>query len=263
MGMDAQKIKFMMSIQQEIDKLKVIHGADNPVIIQLIKQFHSLSQSEIIKSNSPNNNRDLVPIKIDTEAIRSHLSIRGNNSVDYTFITNKLVKQQLDKDNLRMENSRYEISEKTELERFYDFCANAFYQVEQLINYYYGVKYPEIETLLTHLESLQYTKKEGNVDLIKNCFKRNYKNPEKSIDEITIGSKLFAFRIEFFNVKNDYTGTNIDNLRLVRNEGQHRCEVIKNDIKENKPLFLFFKNNNFNSVKLLIEKVKDKVKENL
>lgn len=265
--MDAQKLKFMMSVQLEIDKLEAKLGSNHQDVIASKALFHTLSQTEIKKRNSEQNKSDccdeLIPIKLDTEIIRGHLSIRGNKSIDYGFINNNTVKEQLDKDNLRMENARFEISGKSELDRFYDFCVNAFYQVEQLINYYYGSKFPLIEDLLKHLESIQYSKFENGVEVKKNCFKRNSFNPEKSIDEITIGSKLFAFRLEFYNVKYDYTGTNLDSLRLVRNEGQHRCEVINNNINENKKLHNFFKNNSFDTVHKLIEKLKITVEDNL
>lgn len=265
--MDAQKLKFMISVQLEIDKLEAKLGSNHQDVIASKALFQKLSQTEIQKKKPENSKSEccdeLIPIKLNTEVIREHLSIRGNKSIDYEFILNKTVKEQLDKDNLRMENARFEISGKSELDRFYDFCVNAFYQVEQLINYYYGTKYPLIENLLIHLESIQYTKYENGIDVKKNSFKRNAFNPEKSIDEITIGSKLFAFRLEFYNVKYDYTGTNLDFLRLVRNEGQHRCEVIKNNINENKKLHNFFKNNSFDTVHKLIDKLKITVKENL
>ncbi|MES2565498.1 MAG: hypothetical protein V4565_01450 [Bacteroidota bacterium] len=264
MSIDPHKLKFMMSVQKEIDNLTLKLGQESPIVIELKNQFEKLTQNEIKKRNdSEMFHQDLIPIKTDTEAIRNHLSIRGNASIDYSFIKNEIVKSQLDKDNLRMENARFEISGKSELDRFYDFCVNAFYQIEQLINYYYGTKYPLIEDLLLHLESLQFPKKENGVEVLKNSFKRNVYKPEKSIDEITIGSKLFAFRLEFFNIKYDFTSINLDSLRLVRNEGQHRCEIIKNNINENKALFNFFKNNSFDTVHILVEKVKNKVKENL
>ncbi len=265
--MDAQKLKFMMSVQLEIDKLEAVLGSNHQDVIASKALFQKLSQTEIQKKKQENSKSEycdeLIPIKLNTEVIREHLSITGNNSIDYKFVLNKTVKDQLDKDNLRMENARLRISKESELDRFYDFCVNAFYQVEQLINYYYGTKFPLIEDLLKHLESIQYTKFENGVEVQKNCFKRNSFNPEKSIDEITIGSKLFAFRLEFYNVKYDYTGTNLDSLRLVRNEGQHRCEVIKNNINENKKLHNFFKNNSFDTVHKLIEKLKFTVEDNL
>jgi hypothetical protein len=166
---------------------------------------------------------------------------------------NKTVKDQLNKDNLRMENARLRISKESELERFYDFCVNAFYQVEQLINYYYGIKYPIFNDLVKHLETISYTDKFGATQYV---FK---KNKENSISEITISSKLNGFTNEFF--KNTNIAVNLSSLRQVRNEGQHRCEIIKNNRLE--PLHKFFKYNTFESVHSLVESLKTKIIENL
>jgi len=255
--MDAQKLKFMMSVQLEIDKLEAKLGSNHQDVIASKALFHTLSQTEIKKRNSEQNKSDccdeLIPIKLDTEIIRGHLSIRGNKSIDYGFINNNTVKEQLEKDNLRMENARFEISGKSELDRFYDFCVNAFYQVEQLINFYYGTKYPKFADLVKHLESIYYTDKLG---AIKYVYKQN---KESSISEITIASKLNAFTNEFF--QNTNTAINLSSLRQVRNEGQHRCEIIKNNKEE--PLHKFFKFNTFETVHSLIETLKNKIIENL
>jgi hypothetical protein len=255
--MDAQKLKFMMSVQLEIDKLEAVLGSNHQDVIASKALFQKLSQTEIQKKKPENSKSEycdeLIPIKLNTEVIREHLSITGNNSIDYKFVLNKTVKDQLDKDNLRMENARLRISKESELDRFYDFCVNAFYQVEQLINYYYGTKYPKFNDLVKHLEAIYYTDKLG---AIKYVFK---KNKENSISEITIASKLNAFTNEFF--QNTNTAINLSSLRQVRNEGQHRCEIIKNNSVE--PLHKFFKFNTFETVHSLIETLKAKIIENL
>jgi hypothetical protein len=252
--MDSQKIKFMISIQNEIDKLQNKLGVDSSIVLDLKKEFAALYQTELDKTSvSSISNQDLLPIKTDTEAIRRHLSLRGNISIDYEFIKNKIVKEQLEKDNLRMENARFEISKKTELDRFYDFSVNAFYQVEQLINYYYGTKYPLFVDLVGHLETIYYEDKQGNK---KYVFKHDKEN---LLSEINIASKLNAFTNEFFQKTN--IAINLSSLRQVRNEGQHRCGIIKNNIEE--PLHKFFKFNTFETVHSLIETLKSKIVENL
>lgn len=68
--MDAHKIKFMMSIQYEIDKKKEELGADNPTVLELKELFQILWQNEINETNLPLlNNLDLLPIKTNTETI--------------------------------------------------------------------------------------------------------------------------------------------------------------------------------------------------
>ena len=119
--MDAQKIKFMLSIQKEIDKLVRTLGAIHPDVIAAKELFEKLSQDEITKSSlSPNDYiEELIPIKKNTVAIREHLEIRANNSIDYSFISDKTeehkqVKIQLLKDNSRMENARLDSTLKNE-----------------------------------------------------------------------------------------------------------------------------------------------------
>ena len=143
--MDAQKLKFMMSVQLEIDKLEAKLGSNHQDVIASKSLFHTLSQTEIKKKNSQQSKSDccdeLIPIKSDTEAIRNHLEIRANVSMDFEFVKNERVKKQLIKDNLKMENSRLDIQIKNDTERFYNFCVEAFYQIEELVNYYFGMKY--------------------------------------------------------------------------------------------------------------------------
>ena len=68
--MDAQKLNFMMSIQNEIDKLSLKIGADHQSVKDLKNQFEKLSQTELKKQdNSSISNIDLLPIKNDTELI--------------------------------------------------------------------------------------------------------------------------------------------------------------------------------------------------
>ena len=54
-----------------------------------------------------------------------------------------------------MENVRHDLKEKDEMKRLYDFCINAFYQIENLINFYYYEKYTNFEDLLGHIESFE------------------------------------------------------------------------------------------------------------
>ena len=119
--MDAQKIKFMLSIQKEIDKLFAKLGATHPDVIAAKTMFEKLSQDEMTKPNSPTTTQhiDLTPIKIDTTIIREQLEIREGSSIDFSFIPDrteehKRVKVQLVKDNLRMENARLDLILKSE-----------------------------------------------------------------------------------------------------------------------------------------------------
>lgn len=71
--MDAQKIKFMMSIQLEIDKLEAKLGANHQDVIASKALFQKLSQTEIQRKNTENKNSkccdELIPILNNTEII--------------------------------------------------------------------------------------------------------------------------------------------------------------------------------------------------
>lgn len=198
-------------------------------------------------SNSKNENASIHEIKKDTSKIIFYLKLNPSCSIDFSFINHKLLRTRLELDNLRMENVRYDLDEKDEMKRLYDFCINAFYQVENLINYYYFEKFPKIEDLLTHLESIEDT-----------SFKRKY---EKDVGDITIATKIYSFTRTYFNFENEkLVGMNIDSLRLIRNEGLHRCTRIKNIENENKRLHQFIKFATFDSVHSIVNSLTFKIK---
>ena len=204
--------------------------------------------SKITISKQVSNSTDkFIQIKKDTSKIINLLNINPAISVDYSFIKHKLLRTRLELDNLRMENIRYDLKETDEMKRLYDFCINAFYQIENLINFYYFEKFPKIDALLTHLENIQDSK-----------FKRK---DEKNIGDIPIYAKIYAFNKTYYT--EDYTGYNIDSLRLIRNEGLHRCSRIKSIENENKRLHDFLKHATFHSVHSLVNSLAEKVKEKL
>jgi hypothetical protein len=210
--------------------------------------FKNDLKSKISISKPLSNSIDtFIEIKKDTSKIINLLNINPSISVDYSFIKHKLLRTRLELDNLRMENIRYDLKETDEMKRLYDFCINAFYQIENLINFYYFEKFPKIEALLSHLENVQDSK-----------FKRK---EEKNIGDIAIYAKIFAFNKTFYT--EDYTGYNIDSLRLIRNEGLHRCSRIKSIENENKRLHDFLKHATFHSVHSLVNLLAEKVKQNL
>ena len=114
-----------------------------------------------LKSRFGNSNMsDSSRVSDDVAFIRSALCIKANNSITYDFITNQRLKDQLIIDNLRMENAAYNLQEK-EIDRFYIFCVNAFYQVENIVNYYFHISYPQIQDLLTVIENNTQNDGEG------------------------------------------------------------------------------------------------------
>ncbi len=177
----------------------------------------------------------------DIAAIRSALEIRAHESITYSFVTeDQRLRDQLIIDNLRMENAALNLKI-PETERFYIFCVNAFYQVENIINYFYHSTFPEIESLLTEIEDATQNE--------KNDFKFRRTGKEQNVGSIHVAHKLNAF----FNTYLPQEGPlkwSIGTLRQVRNEGEHRCDIIRKEKDEKNNLYRFFKSKTFNDVRI-------------
>jgi hypothetical protein len=191
----------------------------------------------------------MIDIKKDTNKVVEYLSIKPECSIDYSFIKkHQLLRTRLEIDNIRMENVRYNLNEKDEMKRLYDFCINAFFQIENLINYFYFEKYPQINDLMDHFEGIPATQ-----------FKRS--KEMKNIGDVSIGVKIFSFNRTYFLKEDEkYLGMDIDNLRKIRNEGLHRCTRIKNIENENIYLHKFLKFATFDSVHSIVNSLALKIK---
>ena len=128
-----------------------------------------------------------------------------------------------------------------EADRFYVFCVNAFYQVENIINYFYDTVFPEVELLLKEIEDA--TRDE------KNDFKFKRTGKEKNVDSIPVFHKLNAF-FNSYLPEDFLLKLSINTLRQVRNEGEHRCDIIRQEKDENNKLYKFFKSKTFNYVRI-------------
>lgn len=211
-----------------------------------------------LKSRFGNSNMsDSSRVSDDVAFIRSALSIKANNSIKYDFITNQRLKDQLIIDNLRMENAAYNLQEK-EIDRFYTFCVNAFYQVENIVNYYFYILYPNIEDLLSVIE--ESTKNDGEEGRFR--FKRSQSNPENNVGDIPVAFKTNALCNLLFP-KDLALKITLGNLRKVRNEGEHRCQVIYNQKDENNKLYQFLEKATFNSIRIILIRLVSTIKKQL
>lgn len=198
----------------------------------------------------------------DVRVIREALGIRANNSISYDFIQgekNQRLRDQLVIDNLRMENAALNLQIEDENERFYVFCVNAFYQIENLVNYYFYSLYPEINSLLDVIEKA--TAGDKNEKTKKDyCFQRTKGKKEyKTVGDIDIVYKLNAVCNILF--PGDSVKITYSQLRKVRNEGAHRCMVIMAEHDESNALYTFFKYNTFNSIRIALIKMVNAIKE--
>lgn len=236
-------------LKSTIDKIVQLSKQNPEFDAELRKRLEITSSANVVSSQ--------MSICDDVHAIRETLEIRANNSISYDFILakgNQRLRDQLLIDNLRMENAALNLKEK-ELERFYSFCANAFYQIENVVNFYFYTQFPNIDNLLSFIENAT------NVDG-KYSFKRNANKEYKSVSDIEITYKLNAICTTLFpddkNIKITYS-----QLRQVRNEGAHRCMVIVEEHDESNALYRFFKYNTFNSIRIVLIKLVGTIKQEI
>lgn len=223
-------------------------------VVQLTKQ-NSEFDNELRKALGMGSSAKSVldrDVSHNIVAIRSYLEIRGDKSINYDFIKEMRLRDQLIIDNLRMENASLNLTEK-ENTRFYAFCVNAFYQVENIINYYYHKTYPQIDALLEEIETRTA---EG-----KYPFKRKGNGIETTVADIPSAYKISAFCHTFF--PDDTINYTLSDLRKVRNEGEHRCDVILNKKDDKELIYRFFKYNSFNSIRIVLIKLVKEVEKQL
>lgn len=186
-------------------------------------------------------------------AIRSALEIRANVSISYSFVKHQRLRDQLIIDNLRMENAALNLQD-PEDGRFYIFCVNAFYQVENIVNYFYHTIFPDIKKLVQEIEdSTKYENNDYN-------YQRNGR--EVTVSSIPIAHKINAFFNSYLPNERSLKWS-IGTLRQVRNEGEHRCDIIRKEKDDNNNLYKFFKSQTFNSLRGELIKFVNAVEEKI
>ena len=219
-------------IKSTVYKIKLL-AEQNPEFYQeMQKLFGKTASASDININSN--------ISSDITAIRSALEIRANASITYSFVKYQRLRDQLIIDNLRMENAALNLQD-SEADRFYVFCVNAFYQVENILNYFYHTVFPEVESLLKEIEDATQDE--------KNDFRFRRTGKEQNVGSIPVAHKLNAFFNSYLPEESSLKWS-IGTLRQVRNEGEHRCDIIRQEKDENNNLYKFFKSKTFNYVRI-------------
>ncbi len=222
-------------------------------IVRLAKEnpeFGEALRKELNVSSSSLDVSERIDKNVD--AIREALEIRANKSISYDFVKHQRLRDQLIVDNLRMENAALNLKEDEKI-RFYNFCVNAFYQIENILNYYYLVSYPKIEDLLTAIEQATLIEKED--------YQYHRSGKEKTVNDIPMASKLNAFCDECMPY--DKIKITLAQLRNVRNEGEHRSIELQNGLDPKDRLSNFFKFNTFNSIRIVLIKLVTVIKEHM
>lgn len=189
----------------------------------------------------------------DVKAIREALEIRATNSITYDFVKQQRLRDQLIIDNLRMENAALNLQQ-NEDERFYTFCVNAFYQLENIINYYFHITFPSIEVLVEVIERFTEQEDKG--------FRYKSDGKEINVGNIPVAHKINAI-CNMLMPEDKTLKWALGTLRQVRNEGAHRCMVIQQEKDESNNLYRFFKRNTFNSVRILLIRVIRAIQSNI
>lgn len=216
--MNPDEIEFLILLKEKIDHIAGRAEVDHEKVSRILGRFLKLSKTHLSVQTPDTQffNDDLKSIKSDTHHIRFAVELLGDCTINYLFIKNARVQNQLIRDNLRMENSRLSNELKTDIERFYSFCTYAFYQIEELVNYYYYNRCLDFESFLQYIKSFHpYVKL----------------NDEKSINEVKSYIKIKCFELEF-KMSELYKYSEIDNIRITRNTESHRCSIIEKEDTE-------------------------------
>lgn len=181
---------------------------------------------EVPTTMDPTPDKRLLEIRDGVNGIGDVLKVQYGEepSISYDFVKDKGTRDQLVIDNIRMENvvSSTLLQEK---DRFMLFCTNAFYQVENLVNYFFQRKCSSVEDFLSFL-----------VEKTKDCsiyFKRD-KDPKKtySIRSVDACHKISAFYKLVYPNENPYNyashGYDTHKLRDIRNMVSHRFVPLSN-----------------------------------
>jgi hypothetical protein len=146
--------------------------------------------------------------------------------INYSFIKEQSVQDQLISDNREMMRFRY--GTRNHSIDFKEYCKYAHFQCETLLNYYFSKKCNTIEEIKRYIKNIN---PEANID------------DRTTISSINFTTKFFTFNKEY-NLETHYL--TIDNIRETRNELSHRSiekdkfliEEYKNNLKAlNLPLY--------------------------
>lgn len=166
-------IQFKNYLYGKIQYLKMIRDKDDSMAIKFIEAYQKLENNDkkIQKRvRQPHIPTQTSSIEIDPHLhnhilnIRAALEIRGDFSIDYSFINEEHWKKQLMSDNLKMENcgirnigddGRFVDSR----DALYDFCRYACFQIELLLNIYFKKTYPNWSNLQSEISRLKADRK--------------------------------------------------------------------------------------------------------
>jgi hypothetical protein len=138
--------------------------------------------------------------------IEQYLSIDGFQVIDYSFIENDRVRNQLICDNIEM--SRHRLGKRTGKVDFEEYCRFATLQIEELLNYFYSVRFNKnLNDIITFIQAK---------------VPENFEVKGSSLGAISLWCKFEAF-MEGTGLKTKGKLYQLGNFLIkLRNEGSHR-----------------------------------------
>lgn len=177
----------------------------------------------------------LILIKGENNSVVQNLQIRYNflaNLLDYSFIEEDNVRLKIEEDNEKMERIASE-NDQNKKDTFIYFCTSAFHQIENLLNFYYWKKFPEIDDLKDFMwhnnpgfrDRFKKLKKLSKEDRLKQL--TNF----KTVRSFDINTLVYLFEKEFYFDQHISYKRKITHLREIRNDESHRCTILDTDEK--------------------------------
>lgn len=195
-----------------------------------LKLINELSEEYDIASIQ----NDVDYIKKVTMRLLKDAQIQGDPTVDYSWVKNEMVRNQLILDNFRMGSIYHKSRNRNHFELFYDFCCHAFFQLEELTNFYLHESRITIDDFVTSYNSISEEYKISADKL-------------GSVLDATMNQKIHFVKNKF-NSQIGVVFYTIKSLTGARNEGLHRNSVKIKSEEANDKLVRFLKGQNYHSV---------------
>jgi hypothetical protein len=178
--------------------------------------------------------KDVSFIKKATARLLKENQLQGDASVDYSWVEDEYVRNQLIVDNFRMGTIYRRGREQNHFEMFYNYCSYAFFQIEELTNYFLHEMATEVEEFI----SVHNTDCEP-----KYLITRAEDKVIAHIMNQKINYLLRKYPVVFESII--YT---LRSIQGARNEGLHRCSVTFKMGESHDKLVRFLRYQNYDSV---------------
>ena len=204
----------------------------------------------------------LTEVGEDVCTIRDVLQIQQDidPEIKYDFVDDRRTRDRLIIDNLQMESKALS-TRIPEDDRFPLFCVYAFYQVENLLNYFYQRKYPDVDSLEEMLRENTKSEKEGF------RYSGRTGRPVDSVSDVESHYLINAFCNSKTPPLDTYFKFRLSGLRKVRNAFSHRFFEIDPGLvrvrESDKQLDNFIRFNTFITIRRDLRQLADLIAQDL